>query len=411
MRKLAFEYFFARRIVFHSDQRAVSILVIWLATISIALAVATMEIAISVKNGFEREIQNKVAGFGAHLQIGNYLSMMDTEVKPLPRSLPEIITLDTLPYVLSVSPYVLDIGLYKSDIMEDIWLKGVDSSYQWDFMEQSLTAGRIPVVDSQQPSLEILISVKQSQRFELTIGDKLRLYFVKDLNDVPRIRPMTVVGIYETGMQEFDNKWAFCDMRVLQKLWDLGLDEVLGFEVNLTDLSNLQGATEAVNDIIPIEYAATPINERFPEIFGWLSMIRQNVQLIFVLMYIVAIINMTTVILILIIERTRTIGILQTLGLTRTRIRRVFVFQAFFLIFIGVLIGNLVGLGLLYSQDIWGWLKLGQENYYLKEVPVEWLWDKFLWINLGIILVCTLAMYLPTWMISRITPVEAIRFE
>ncbi len=411
MHRLGFEYFFARRIVFHGEQRAVSVLVIWLAIISIALAVATMEIAVSVKTGFEREIQKRVVGFGAHLQIGNYLSLMDTEIKPLPKGLPAFRDLDSLEFISSVSPYVLDIGLYKSDVMEDIWLKGVDGSYDWTFMQESLVEGRIPQVDSTSPTLEILISLRQAQKFDLTVADKLRLYFVKEIEDVPRIRPMKVVGIYETGMQEFDNKWAFCDLRILQKLWGLQSNEVMGFEVNLEDLTYLEEATEIVNENIPVEYAATPINERFAEIFGWLGMINQNVQLIYILMYIVAIINMTTVILILIIERTRTIGILQALGLTRVRIRRVFVFQAFFLILIGVILGNVLGLGLMYSQDVWGWLKLGQENYYLKEVPIEWLWDQFIVINIGVILLCTFAMYLPSWMISRITPLEAIRFE
>ncbi|MEM9720219.1 MAG: FtsX-like permease family protein [Bacteroidota bacterium] len=411
MGKLGFEYFFAKRLVF-DNQRSVSILVVWLAMVSIALAVATMEIAVSVKRGFESQIQNKVVGFGSHLQIGNYLSLLDTEVNPLPKSESSIRSLDTLDYVKSVAPYVIHIGMYKSDVMEDIWLKGVDSAYDWSFINTCLDTGRLPIVGLDKPSQEVLISRIQSKRLSLNVGDKFRMYFFGKSESSPlKIRPMKVVGIYDSGMEEFDDKWAFCDMLMLQKVWNLDADEVIGFEVNLQSLSLLEGAKEEIDGKIPIQFEAKPITERFPEIFGWLTFIQQNVSIILLLMFIVAITNMTTVILILIIERTYTIGILQSLGLTRFRIRRMFVIQAFFLILFGVLIGNVLGIGLIYSQDIWGWLKLDQENYYLDKVPVSWEWVSFLWINLGVIFACTLCMYLPTWIISRITPVEAIRFE
>ncbi|MEM6629329.1 MAG: FtsX-like permease family protein [Bacteroidota bacterium] len=411
MGKLGFEYFFAKRLVF-DNQRSVSILVVWLAMVSIALAVATMEIAVSVKRGFESQIQNKVVGFGSHLQIGNYLSLLDTEVNPLPKSESSIRSLDTLDYVKSVAPYVIHIGMYKSDVMEDIWLKGVDSAYDWSFINTCLDTGRLPIVGLDKPSQEVLISRIQSKRLSLNVGDKFRMYFFGKSESSPlKIRPMKVVGIYDSGMEEFDDKWAFCDMLMLQKVWNLDTDEVIGFEVNLQSLSLLEGAKEEIDGKIPIQFEAKPITERFPEIFGWLTFIQQNVSIILLLMFIVAITNMTTVILILIIERTYTIGILQSLGLTRFRIRRMFVIQAFFLILFGVLIGNVLGIGLIYSQDIWGWLKLDQENYYLDKVPVSWEWVSFLWINLGVIFACTLCMYLPTWIISRITPVEAIRFE
>lgn len=411
MGKLNFEYFFARRLIF-DNQRSVSILVVWLAMISIALAVATMEIAVSVKEGFETQIQDKVIGFGSHLQIGNYLSLLDSEVNPLPKSEPAIRSLDTLPFVQSVAPYVIHFGMFKSDVMEDIWLKGVDSAYNWSFMEACLDSGRIPEVGLSKPSLEVLISRIQAKRLGLTVGDKIRIYFFgKDERSPLKIRPMKVVGIYDSGMDEFDDKWAFCDMLLLQKVWNLEPNEVIGFEVNLTSLSELPEAQEYINSQIPVQYQAESIKERFPEIFGWLTFIQQNVSIILLLMFIVAITNMTTVILILIIERTYTIGILQSLGLTRFRIRRMFVIQAFFLILFGVILGNILGIGLIFSQEEWHWLKLDQENYYLSHVPVSWEWMSFLWINIGVILACTLCMYLPTWIISRITPVEAIRFE
>ena len=405
--KLQFEYFFARRITFQT-RRSVSGLVVRLAVLSVALAVATMEISLSVNAGFKRAIQNKVVGFGSHILIGNVLGELDQEVIPLPRNEAKIQALDSLPLIRSVSPYLTLMGIFRAEGIEEILLKGVDSTYDWTFFANNLAAGELPNLDKPRQSLEILISQKQARLLKLAPGDKTSIYF---LGEPLKRRPVTISGMYETGVEEFDDLVALCDIRMLQRVLDWEEEEVSGFEVNLESVEDLDVAKEQVNEFIPYQYQATSIREVYPDLFDWLELQHQNVWLILVLMAIVAIINMTTVILILILERTQTIGILQALGLPRFRLRKLFVLNAFFLIFLGVLIGNILGLGILWSQDYWGWLQVDQENYYINVVPVAWLWGQFLLVNVGVVVLCTLFMFIPTWLITRIRPVEAIRFD
>lgn len=403
-----FEYFLARRLTFQ-HQRAASGLVVRLAVISIAVAVATIEIALSFVEGFETEIQNKVVGFGSHIQVGNYYRSADTEVSPIDKEEPSMELVKNLPYVVSVSPYVERPALFKSDIGWDgALLKGIDSTYTWDFFTATLKEGEIPNYATEKTNREILISRKQADNLDLAVGD--RAYMVFFTNTI-RPRRVTVAGIYETGMEEFDNTVVLCDMRLLQQIWRWTPDQISGFEVNLNDLDMLDSATFQINEITPYTFGAEPITNIFPEIFDWLGLQHQNVDVILALMILVGIINMTTVLLILIIERTRTIGILKSLGMPAFRIQRMFIWNAFFLIGIGTLAGNMLGLGLLASQDWLGWVKVNQADYFIETVPVAWVWGRFFYANLLVVGCCTIFMIVPSFVINRISPVRAIRMD
>lgn len=368
-----------------------------------------MEIALSVVQGFQTEIQNKVVGFGSHIQIGNYYQSEDTEAAPLPKFEPAIDSVRALPYVESVSPFVLRTGLFKSNAGWDgVLLKGVDKDYDWRFFSSVLKEGSLPDMTGDKESLQIVVSRKQAKTLDLNVGDKARLMF---LPPPPRRRQVEIAGIYETGMEEFDNNIMICDMRLLQKIWKWQEDQVSGFEVNLTSLDVIDEATVNINEITPFQFGAEPITFLFREIFDWLELQHQNVWFILVLMVIVAIINMTSVVLILIIERTRTVGILKAMGLPAYRVRRMFLWNALFLVAIGVIIGNIMGLGLLVSQEVFGWFTLPQEDYFIETVPVAWVWSRFIWVNISVISICTVAMLIPTTIINRISPLQAIRFD
>lgn len=404
-----FSLFFAKRSTFGST-RKVSGLVVALAIVSIALAVAVMEIAASFVRGFELEIQNKVAGFGSHILVRNYMNLNEEE-HPIPNDTAFLAAVSHLPYVAAAAPYgniscIVSAKGGKAGAL----LKGVDSSYDWRFMRSVLIAGEVPDFRSDNPSRDVLISNMQARSLGLQPGDRLTLYV---LDDPPRRRPARVAGIYETGMEEFDLNIMLCDLRVVQQLqgWD-SLNLVSGFEVNLNSLEHIEAASTAMNELDKRDaYELLPITRLYAEVFDWLRLQHQNVLFIVVLMMIVAVINMTTVILILVIERTRSIGVLKALGMRNFQLQTLFVWNAFFLILAGVVLGNLLGLGLLWSQAEFGWIRLNPEDYFVQQAPVAWRWGRFLLINAGVIGVCTLFMLVPTLMISRISPIRAIRFD
>ena len=378
-----------------------------LAIFSIALAVAVMEVSLSFVQAFESKIQDKVVGFGSHIQIGNYFSM-DEEELPIPLDTVFIDQVDALPEVAAISPYVTKWSIIVSrESKIGILLKGVDSTYDWSFFSSTLIEGQLPDLFTEKPSREILISRQQQQQLGAEVGEKATLYF---LDDPPRRRPVTIAGIYETGMEEFDINVVICDLRMLQKVRGWKESEVTGFEINLFTLEDLDATADTVNQM-SINYAVYPITRLYPEIFDWLSLQHQNVAFILILMIIVAVINMTSVVLILIIERTRTIGVLKALGMTNFDVQGMFIWNAFFLILFGIIVGNVLGLGLLWTQDQFGWLQVNQESYFIKTVPVAWVWTRFLMVNAGVIVVCTLFMIIPTAIIARITPIKAIRFD
>ncbi|WNJ18202.1 FtsX-like permease family protein [Pontibacter sp. G13] len=405
-----FEYYFAKRITFNPERKASS-LVIRLGIVSIALAVATMEIALSFVQGFQNEISNKVVGFGSHLQVVTYFREVDTEVMPIDRYEPTLDSVRKLPYVASVSPYVEKSAALKSKTGWDgTMLRGVDSTFDWRFFATVLVDGALPEYGATEELYhqEILISKKQSKVLNLSVDDKAVLLFFPEPY---RRRPVRVAGIYETGMEEFDNNVVICDMRLLQQIWDWNDNEVTGFSINLHDLQDLDQAHEEVNGIIPYSMGAESITYLFRGIFDWLSLLHQNVWVILILMMVVSIINMTSVTLILIIERANTVGILKAQGMSSSRIQRMFLWYALFLILIGIVLGNVIGLGLLASQDWLHWLRVSQEDYFIEVVPVAWVWSRFFIVNLMVALICTTAMVIPTWVINRITPLRAIRFQ
>lgn len=401
-----------------------------LAILSVALAVATMEIAMSFVQGFENEIQNKVAGFGAHILVTNYSQEIRSDLIPLEYKQEEVDRMLAIPEVESVAPFIDHTALMVSrEYWDGIQLKGVDSTYHWDFLEQALIDGRIPDYTDSLPSKEIVISRKVARKLDMKLGDKPKLIILLG-NDVTQKRA-EVVGIYETGLEEFDNTIAISDLRLLRDLWGWETNEIAGYEVNTKtldrkydwywdwsswpfvhqdSLTSLDYTTLDVSAASP-DFLATPVTISFVDIFDWLYLQHQNVWFILGLMMVVAIINMTTVILIIIIERTRTVGILKSMGMQGTKIRRMFVLYALLMILVGVLIGNALGLGLLWTQHEFEWLKVNQEDYFITNVPVSWVWNKFLVVNISVILLCTLSMYVPSILVQRISPVRAIRFD
>jgi|GEM_PF-1246 len=394
-------------------QRSISSLVVRLGIISIMLGVAVMEVTVSIVNGFQHAIHQKVIGFGSHVRVGNLLEELESEITPIPRYEGFVDDIRKMDEVINIAPYIMKPAMLKSkDPQEGIVLKGLDSLYDWRFFEDALIEGKIPdVTTGNNYSKEVLISKKVADLLDVELGDKLFAYFFQEK---VKVRRYEVTGIYKTDLTEFDAKFVMCDLRSLQPIWGWEEDYVAGFEVRLADkyrVDDIPLIAEKMEEFLPYQYEATAVTDEFPELFDWVELQHQNVWAILGLMVIVAVINMISVLLILILERTRTIGLLKALGMSNGRVWNLFVTNGFFLVVVGLVLGNLLGLGLLATQEWWGWLTVDSESYFVDVVPVDWVWDWFLGVNLGVLAVCTIFMYIPALLVLWVSPVRAMRFD
>lgn len=398
--------FLAKRISFQGN-RSISKLVIYLAVISIAFGIAVMEIAIAVVNGFEEEIQTKLIGFASHIQLGAYLPEDNLEARPLQNNADYAKKLLKYPFVKKIAPYIHLPALLKSkESIDGVVMKGVDSTWNKEFFQHYLKEGSLPDLSQKNP-FPILISRKLSNALQLKVGDKAKVYF---LGENTRARKVEIAGIYETGLAEFDQTIVIASLILNQQLLKWDSTEIEGYDVYLNTHHNLPQIAQAWDKDLPMEIRARPIQELFPEIFDWIKLQHQNVWFILFLLLCISIINMSAALITRIVERTYMIGLLKAMGMKPLKIRLIFIYNAFFIILFGVLIGNALGLGLLKLQETFQWITFDPDSYFVYTVPIQWAWWDFLVLNVSVIIICTLSMFLPTWVIQQIKPVKALKF-
>lgn len=365
--------------------------------------------SVAILTGFKNQITDKVVGFGAHIQVKALELNESFEATPINRNQPFLKTVKQTGPVTHVQVYAHKAAIIKTDTdVEGIVLKGVDKGFDWAFIQGCLIEGKLPDFKDSVTGQEILISKILADKLRLKVGDNVPLYFIQE---PVRARGLTVSGVYETGLEDYDKTFALVDLRHIQKLNGWGDSMVQGFEIMLTDFERLDETTYNLNGELPPNIKAYNARELKPQIFDWLALLDTNVVIIMVLMILVACINMITALLVLIIERTNMIGILKALGSSDWGIQRIFLYKAAYLIGQGLLIGNTLGLGFCYYQQKTSFIKLDPESYYLNFVPVNIELLPILIINVGAFAVCIIAMLLPSLMVSRITPVKAIRFD
>lgn len=402
------ELFVARRL-FQKGKGSFTRPIINISVGSVALSIAVLVLAVAVLKGFQHEIREKIIGFGSHVQITWYDNNSSYELKPIPYDSAMVDQISAIPGVTHVQPFGIKAGIIKTDDqIEGIVLKGVNPAYNWDFFREKIAEGKIPVLEAQQRSTEILISRHIARKLGFGVGDQVILYFVQD---PPRYRSFTVSGIYETGLAEFDEMFLFGDIRQIARLNDWDSSQVSGYEVLISDFRKLDAIAEQVNEVIPGEMLAESIRDRNPQLFGWLALMDQNVMIILAITILVALIHMTSILLIMVIERTQMIGILKAIGMDNRSLRSLFIYHSAFLLAKGVVIGNAIAISVALLQQYTGFFKLDQENYYLDTVPVRLLAGDLLLVNAGVMVVVMLVMLIPALVVRRITPVQAIRYD
>jgi lipoprotein-releasing system permease protein len=408
---LNLEFFIARHIL-SGRKDSFSRPIVRIAVISIALSIAVMIISVAIVTGFQTEIRDKVIGFGAHIQISNYDSNTSYESSPVSINQPFYPSLEKEPGVRHIQVFAIKAGIIKTrQDIEGIVFKGVGSDFDWSFFKDNMVEGKPFRVQDTGKTNDIIISYFEASRLKLKTGDDVIMYFINEGQQQPSVRKFKISGIYNTGLEEFDKTFVFGDIHHVQRLNNWDSTKVGGFEVLITDFDKLDEVTAKVYKNIGYDLNAKSIREMYPQIFDWLSFQDVNVAIIIIMMVFVAIISVISTLLIIIIEKTRMIGILKSLGTTNWSIRKVFLYNAAYLVGNGLLWGNLFALLLCILQLKFDIVKLDPVSYYVNTVPINLNGFHFLLINGGTLVVCILILIIPTYIITRISPVKAIRME
>jgi lipoprotein-releasing system permease protein len=403
-----YELLIAKRIA-TSKQRSFSRLIVRIAIGAVALSLAVMIISTAVVNGFQDTVRSKVFNFLGHIQIAHYKTKNSYETEPLSKNQPFYPNADTVKNIRHIQPFAKKPAIMKTeDQIEGVLLKGITPQFDWQFLESRLVAGSTFTVTDTQTSNKILISKSIADRLRLDTSDEIGAYFIQD---PPRARKFSIAGIYNTGLEEYDKLYCFIDIKHIQKLNEWEADQVGGFEIFLHNIRETDQAAEYLRTTLPSQLSARSLKELNPNLFDWLQMQDLNKYVILILMVLVAAINMITVLLILILERTNMVGILKALGAHNWSIQRIFLYNAIYIVGIGLIAGNILGLGLCALQHYTGLITIPEKSYYISQVPVLLNVSSVLLINIGTILISTLMLVGPSYLVTKITPIKAIRFE
>lgn len=408
-----FELFIAKRIIGNKAYKSsVSAPIIKIGIAAIAIGVIVMLIAIATGLGLQQKIRDKVVAFNGHIEITNYdTNASDESQVPISIDQDFYPNFNAVEEVIHIQAVATKFAVIRTETdFEGVVVKGVGADYNWDYFKEFLVEGRVPDFSGKRNE-EILISTYLANRLGFKVGDTFQTLFGENLNKAPRYINYEIVGVYNSGFQELDEKFCIADLRHIQRLNKWEADEVGSFEVFVEDFSNIDETYKTVFKEIPSLLNATPVNQKYYTVFEWIKIFDNNTYGIIAIMIIVAGINMITALLVLILERTQMIGILKALGSSNWFIRKVFLYNASYLIGLGLLWGNLIGLGLLYAQKYFKLFPLNPDTYYVTEAPVYISLDYILLLNIGTFIACLLMLLIPSVIISKISPVKAIRFD
>lgn len=413
-----FPFFIARRIYSDSgDHRKVSRPAIRIATIGVAIGLAVMIITVSVVLGFKHTIRDKVVGFGSHIQVESFISAQSATPYPVCMDDSLMKVLKDIPGVRHVERYAIIQGILKTDSdFLGVVFKGVGEEYDTRFLKDNLIDGKIPAFSSKKSSYQLLISKMIADKLRLAVGDRVFAYFIS--YDNVRARKFTVTGIYETNMRQFDQALCFTDLPIPVKLNKWEEDECNGAELLVKDFNQLKATSEQVIERVNRHtdhngeiLTSHTVQESYPQIFSWLSLLDINVWIILVLMVCVAGFTMISGLLIIILERTQMIGLMKALGARNKSVRHTFLWFAVFIVGQGLLWGNIIGIGVILLQQHYGFIQLDPTNYYVSTAPMELNIPLIILLNVATLFVTIFILIAPSFLVSRIHPARSMRYE
>lgn len=409
-----FEFFLAKRIIgSKSYKSSVSAPIIKIGITAIAIGVIVMLIAIATGIGLQQKIRDKAVAFNGHITITAFDSNLSNEsenpVDINQEFYPQFTSVEGIRHVQAIAN---KFGLIRTPTdFEGVVLKGVGQDYDWQYFKDYLVAGELPTYNDAY-SNDVLISEYLSNRLGLKVGDKFEMIFnKKDINQLPNIRKLEVKGIYNSGFLELDKTYLIGDIKHVQRLNKWKPNQIGNFEVFIDDHNAIESKGIEVYQAIPSLLNSKTVRRKYGDIFEWIDIFDKNIYGIIGIMILVAGINMITALLVLILERTQMIGILKALGSNNWMIRKVFLYNASYLIVLGLIWGNIIGLGLIFAQKYFKLFTLDPSVYYVTEAPVFVSLSYILALNVGTFIVCLLMLIIPSIVITKISPVKAIRFE
>ena len=404
------EAFIASKIFSLSPDK-VSTLVMRITLLSVTIGVAVMLISLAIVIGFKNQIRDKVIGFVAPIQIESLDHNESLQQSAISIDSVLINSILQINGVKSIQAVAEKAGIIKTeDQIQGVVLKGVDAAYNWSYFQSKIIDGRLPDLQNDERSLEVLISKSLSDKLMLKIGDPLRMWFVSG-NEKARGRKFIVSGIYETGLVEFDDRYVLGDLNQIRRLNNWNPNEAGSLEVILHQNESATAINESVYFSLPVNLTSYTAISSYPHIFDWLNLQDMNVIIIITLMVMVSGITVISLLLMMVIERTSMIGILKALGASNAMIRRLFLIHSVKLLMYGLLAGNFLGIGFAIFQQQTGFFKLPAESYYLSTVPIDLQLSSVLLVNLGAGMIWFLMLLIPSFIINGIKPASAIKFS
>lgn len=407
---MSFTWFIAKRIIGNrKHNRSVSGPIISIGIIAIALGVITMLIALGTGVGLKNQIGEKVAAFSGHIRLtalGN--SQHQQTLKPLDNAITYQNQLHQFPNTLAVQSVAYVPGVILNNTAFDgIIYKGIDENFNTNFFSFFGIADTIALPTKN----DIWISSELAKKLTLKVGDRVPIYFASSQTSMPKRRSCTIIGLFDTGFADYDKTYVIGHLDIIRSLYGWDKNQIGAFEIFLNDDTNLDFDTNNIYDSIDAIVDVKHVEDQFPEIFSWIKLFGTNISLIIIIMIIVGGVNMITALLVLILEQTQLIGITRVLGAKVGSLQQLFLIQGAYLIGVGLVWGNLIGLGLLFLQHQTGFISLDPNTYYVKEVPVYMDVTTVLWLNALTLAVCMVLLLLPSFIISRIPPTQVLKIN
>ena len=408
------EYFIARRLITAKDYKSsISAPIIKIAISAIAIGIIMMVVSVATGMGLQQKIRDKVSAFNGQIIISNY-DNNNSEVTLVPISKKQDFypNFKSVPEVSHIQAIATKAGIIRTEnAFEGIVFKGVGADYDWNNIKEYIVDGKVPDF-ARDLNEEVLISRLLADRLDLKVGDNFNTFFIKEeQGKMPNSRRFKIAGIFNSGFQQFDATYIIGDIRHIQRINKWSADQVGAFEVFVKDFDNIKTTGNQIYEQTSSSLDTKTIIEKYSYIFDWLQLFDFNIVIILGIMILVATINMVVALLVLILERTQMIGILKAMGANNWTVRKIFLYNAFYLIIRGLFWGNLIGIAILLVQQHFGIVQLNPENYYVNKAPVYINWGYVALLNLLTITVCFVVLLIPSYIITKISPVKAIRFD